>query len=121
VTDEVTLVVPAEEDFHPVVHLVVGGLAAKLDLTMDALADLQIAHDALLAQRSDDEDIEVRVVIDGGVLHTTVGPFPAGIADELERDSGELGLGRVLETVCAAVDVEVLDGDVWLELTHAGG
>jgi len=56
VSDEITLVVPAQEDFRPIVHLVVGGLAVRLDLTMDALEDLQVALDALLARRDDEGD-----------------------------------------------------------------
>ena len=31
-TDEIRLVLPAEEDFHPVAHLVLGGLGARHEL-----------------------------------------------------------------------------------------
>ena len=40
-TDEIKLILPAQEDFHPVAHLVVGGLAARLELTYEQLEDLQ--------------------------------------------------------------------------------
>ena len=53
-SDEITLVFPAQEDFHPVAHLVVGGLAARLELTYEQLEDLQVAVDALLGCRDDE-------------------------------------------------------------------
>jgi anti-sigma regulatory factor (Ser/Thr protein kinase) len=116
-SDEITLVLPAQEDFRPIVHLVVGGLAVRLDLTMDALEDLQVALDALLVRRDDDGDVTVRVVFDERVMRATVGPLPSAILDDFERDGNELGLRRVLETVCEAVDVEERNGEAWVELT----
>jgi len=100
VNDEVTLVIPADEDFRPIVHLVVGGLAVRLDLTMDALEDLQVALDALLARRDDMGDVHVSMLFDDQRMRATVGPLPLRVIDDLERDSDGLGLRRVLETVC---------------------
>jgi anti-sigma regulatory factor (Ser/Thr protein kinase) len=115
-SDEITLVLPAQEDFRPIVHLVVGGLAVRLDLTMDALEDLQVALDALLARRDDDGDVTVRVVFDDQTMRATVGPFPSAILEDFERDGNELGLRRVLETVCEGFDVEERNGEAWVEL-----
>lgn len=114
--DEIVLVVPAQEDFRPIVHLVVGGLAVRLDLTMDTLEDLQVALDALLARRDDDGDVNVRVVFDEQAMRATVGPLPAAILDDFERDGNELGLRRVLETVCESFEVEDRNGEAWIEL-----
>ena len=36
-SDEIRLVLPAQEDFHPIAHLVVGGLGARLELTFEQL------------------------------------------------------------------------------------
>jgi hypothetical protein len=116
VSDEIVLVVPAQEDFRPIVHLVVGGLAVRLDLTMDALEDLQVALDALLARRDDEGDVTVRVVFDEQAMRATVGPLPSAILDDFERDGNELGLRRVLETVCESYDVEERNGEAWIEL-----
>jgi anti-sigma regulatory factor (Ser/Thr protein kinase) len=116
-SDEITLVVPAQEDFRPIVHLVVGGLAVRLDLTMDALEDLQVALDALLARRDDEGDVVVRVVFDAQVMRATVGPLPSALLDDLERDGNELGLRRVLETVCDTFEIEERNGELWVELT----
>ncbi|HLX19293.1 MAG TPA: hypothetical protein VKR23_04000 [Gaiellaceae bacterium] len=119
-SDEITLVVPAQQDFRPIVHLVVGGLAVRLDLTMDTLEDLQVALDALLARREDDGDVNVRLLIGDSGLSTTVGPLPASLVDDIDRDGGELTLRRVLETVCDSFEVEERDGSAWVELTKAG-
>lgn len=115
-SDEIVLVVPAQEDFRPIVHLVVGGLAVRLDLTMDVLDDLQVALDALLARRDDDGDVTVRVVFDEQAMRATIGPLPAAIRDDFERDGNELGLRRVLETVCETFEVEERNGEAWIEL-----
>ena len=116
-SDEITLVVPAQEDFRPIVHLVIGGLAVRLDLTMDALEDLQVALDALLARRDDEGDVVVRVVFDDQVMRATVGPLPSAILEDIERDGNELGLRRVLETVCETFELEERNGEAWVELT----
>jgi anti-sigma regulatory factor (Ser/Thr protein kinase) len=117
VSDEITLVVPAQEDFRSIVHLVIGGLAVRLDLTMDALEDLQVALDALLVRRDDEGDVVVRVVFDEQVMRATVGPLPSAILEDIERDGNELGLRRVLETVCETFELEERNGEAWVELT----
>ena len=116
-TDEITLTVPAQEDFRQIAHLVVGGLGARLDLTYEDLDDLQTALDALLGMRDDDGDIEVVVGQQDGEIRTSVGPFAEGDVDELESESTALGLRRVLETVSDGFDVERRDGSVWVLLT----
>ena len=41
--DEITLTLPRDRDFHRVAHLVLGGLAVRLELTIETLEDLQLA------------------------------------------------------------------------------
>ena len=50
-SDEIVLTLPRERRFYDVAHLVVSGLGARLNLTMDNLADLQLALDGLLPRR----------------------------------------------------------------------
>jgi anti-sigma regulatory factor (Ser/Thr protein kinase) len=116
-SDEIQLVLPAEEDFRHIAHLVVGGLGARVDLTFEDLEDLQVALDALLACRHDGGDVSVVFRILEGAVRTDVGPFPEEAVEELARDDDELGLRRVLETVCDKVEVERRDGGSWVELT----
>ncbi|HEY2542113.1 MAG TPA: hypothetical protein VGH92_03590 [Gaiellaceae bacterium] len=116
-SDEITLVVPAQEDFRPIVHLVVGGLAVRLDLTMDALEDLQVALDALLARRDDDGEVNVRIGFDEQTMRATVGPLPSTVLEDFEHQGNDLGLRRVLDTVCESVEVEERGGEAWVVLT----
>jgi hypothetical protein len=118
-SDEITLVLPASEDFHPVAHLVVGGLAARLELTYEQLEDWQVAVEALLGCRDDDGDVSVVVAVEPDVIRATVGPFAPHALAELERDATDFGLRRVLETVTDSVEVEERDNGAWVALTKA--
>jgi anti-sigma regulatory factor (Ser/Thr protein kinase) len=110
VTDEITLTLPRDADFHRVAHLVLGGLAVRMDLTVENLEDLQIALDSILG-RSELEagEITVRMAVRDGALETLVGPLDRSVLDEIEREQdNELSLRRVLEST---VDDVHVDGD----------
>jgi hypothetical protein len=117
VNDEIDLVLPAQEDFRHIAHLVMGGLAARLDLTYEQLEDLQVALEAVLGCRDDAGEISVRLAVGHGAVRTTVGPFAAQALDELDADEPTLGLRRVLETVADSVEVSEHDGASYVELT----
>ena len=114
--DEIRLVIPAEEDFRPIAHLVTGGLAMRLDVTYDDLDDLQVGIEALLTLREDMDDLVVSLSADAGVLRASLGPFPPEKVNETDS-AGGLDLRRVLETVCDTHEVEERDGAAWVELT----
>ena len=116
--DEITLTLPVEEEFQRVAHLVLGGLAIRLDITFEHLEDLQLALDGLLERRGEGE-ITVCVTVDDGLLRTTVGPFAGGALADLDREDPSLGLRRILETVCDGFEVEERDGAPWVSLTKA--
>ena len=115
-TEEIRLVIPAEEDFRPIAHLVTGGLAMRLDVTYDDLDDLQVGIEALLALRDDAGDLVVSLSAADGVLHASLGPFSPEEVHAAGSDDG-LDLRRVLETVCDTHEVEERDGGAWVELT----
>jgi anti-sigma regulatory factor (Ser/Thr protein kinase) len=115
-TDEIRLVLPAEEDFHAVAHLVVGGLGARHQLTLEQLEDIQVALDALLGCREDDGEIVLTVRVEDEGVRAEVGPFAAGALAELEGEGLALGLRRVLETVCDAFEIEERDAGSWVQL-----
>jgi hypothetical protein len=115
--DEIRLVIPAEEDFRPIAHLVTGGLASRLDVTYDDLEDLQVAVEAVLALRDDTGDLTVVLSADGGVLRAALGPFPPDALQADASGSGGLDLERVLETVCDSHEVELREDGAWVELT----
>jgi anti-sigma regulatory factor (Ser/Thr protein kinase) len=111
--DEISLTLPADDAFRRVAHLVLGGLAVRLDLTYESLEDLELALDTLLERSPDDEDVTVRVRVEGDELRTTVSPVPADVVRELDRDPGDaLGIRRILETVSDRI--EIGNGDVHL-------
>jgi hypothetical protein len=74
VTDEITLVVPAQEDFHRIALLVMGGLGARLDLTYEDLDDLQTALESLLGCRDETDEINGASALVVGGVRTTIGP-----------------------------------------------
>ena len=116
--DEIRLVIPAEEDFRPIAHLVTGGLAMRLDLTYDDLEDLQVAIEALLGLRDDEHELTVVLTIVDGVLRVELGPFdPPALQEDPEADSSGLDLRRVLDTVTDSHEVETRDGGTWVQLT----
>jgi len=109
VTDEITLTLPREPEFHRVAHLVLGGLAVRLNLTIENLEDLELALDAILGRTDPDAgDITVRMTPRDGELETIVGPLTADVLDESEHegDDGELGLRRVLESTVDDIHVD---------------
>jgi hypothetical protein len=108
--DEITLTFPPRQDFHRVAHLVLGGLAVRIDLTVENLEDLQIALDSILDGTDADGDVvTVRMLVRDGALETTIGPLPSRLLAEVEREQdGQLGLRRVLDST---VDDVLVDGD----------
>ncbi len=106
--DEITLTIPRDRDFHRVAHLVLGGLAVRLDLTIENLEDLEIALDAIL-DRTDPEtgDITVQMSLREGALETSVGPLGSKLLDEIEQEqNGALSLRRVLDSTVDDVHVD---------------
>ena len=118
--DRIVLTLPPEPDFYGVAHLVVGGLAARLDLTFEELEDLQVALDELLGSRAGDDAVTVSVLVTPEEIATSVGPFAAeALRRELERNGESVGLRRVLETVADRVELDERDGGQWVELTKS--
>jgi anti-sigma regulatory factor (Ser/Thr protein kinase) len=120
VTDSVKLTVPHTRPYHHVVHLVVGGLATRLNLSYEHLEDLQLALDGLLGNDgyAAGDEITVEVAIREEGIEMLIGPLDAGklepdLAERDEPDAG-VGLRRLLTTVVAGVEVERRDGAGWV-------
>ena len=119
-TDVVTLQLPRDRDFFGVAHLVLGGFAARLNLSFESLDDLETALDAVLERASSNGHVTVKLCLDEGSLRASVGPILGdALRGELEREPGdEVTLRRILDTV---VDGYELDPDGWLELRKRVG
>jgi hypothetical protein len=106
--DEITLTLPREREFHRVVHLVLGGLALRHELTIEALEDLQLALGAILDRAGAHGQVTVSLSLHDGALEAQVGPVDVVRELERELDDEELSLRRVLSAV---VDDVAVDGD----------
>jgi hypothetical protein len=115
--DEISLTLPADEEFRRVAHLVLGGLAVRLDLSFESLEDLELALDSLLERFGDEEKITLRVQVRDGELRTVVGPFHSVRAELDDGGADALGLSRILGAVCDSVEITDHDDAEWVELT----
>jgi anti-sigma regulatory factor (Ser/Thr protein kinase) len=115
--DQITLTLPRERPFFGVAHLVLGGLAVRLDLSYDELEDLQVALAELLRRRENEGEITLVVRVSDQELEASIGPFDASFVDELREDAGQgVGLRRVLDTVVDDVEVTEREGQPWVAL-----
>jgi hypothetical protein len=118
VPDTVEITIPRERDFSIVAELVVGGIAARHDVTLEVLDDVQLALGSLL-EHNEDDDGEVRVLlrVGGDAIEVSVGPVGERTVAELDGDSGEtLGLRRLLDATVDGTTVSERDGGAWVEL-----
>ena len=114
-SDMIKLTIPREQPLNEVAHLVIGGVAARLNLTFESIDDLETALDAVLEHASHDGEVTVELLLDEGAIVTRVGPFQAdALRAALERDEDVVGLRRILDTV---VDGYEVGGDGWLQMT----
>jgi hypothetical protein len=121
VTPAIRLRIPNERPFHGVARLVVGGLAARHNLSYEALEDLQLALVTVLEgdRYAATDEIRVELEVLDDAIAMAIGPLhgDAVRADLEESSDGDLGLGRLLGTLVEDADVEVrADGD-WLRLS----
>ncbi len=118
VVEEIVVTIPRERPFGTVAGLVLGGVAARHELTLDVLDDLQLALETLLDRVDDDGEVNVVLRVETGTIGASIGPFPHESVAELERESdGTLGLRRLLETTVDDVELTDRDDGWWVELT----
>jgi hypothetical protein len=104
--DEITLTLPHEREFHRVAHLVLGGLAVRLELTIETLEDLQLALSTILDRAKGGGEVTVSMALVDGTLETCVGPVDLSELAEGAEEDETLSLRRILWTVVDDVQVE---------------
>ena len=113
--ERISLEVPATLSALSTVRMVLGGLGARLDFSLDDLDDLFLATDRLLEAALDAEELDslrVLVKVDGTALRITAGAFSS---DEL-RDQvavtpgGCIDLCTLLQRLVDEVVVQEEDG-----------
>jgi hypothetical protein len=121
VTQAIELRIPNEPPFHGVARLVVGGLAARHNLSYEALEDLQLALVTILESDGYTAGGEVRVELEVAdeAIAMAIGPLNGDTvrADLKESSEGNLGLGRLLGTLVEDAAVEAREDGDWLRLS----
>ncbi len=108
-SEEITLTIPRAREFHRVAHLVLGGLAVRVDLTLESLQDLELAVDSILdrIEPTQTDSVTVRMRLADGSLQMVIGPLSSRVLAEIEREpDDELGLRRVLDGTVDDVHVD---------------
>ena len=120
-TQAIELRIPNERPFHGVARLVVGGLAARHNLSYEALEDLQLALVTVLEGDAYSTAAEIRVELEvtDEAIAMAIGPLNGeAVRADLEQSSdGDLGLGRLLGTLVEDVGVEAREDGDWLRLS----
>ncbi len=103
------------------VRLIVGGVAERADFGFEAMDDLQLAVERLLAEAEADGEVTLSFELKPDGIRTRVGPLrEGGLAQALQEDDeapGSLPLGRILATVVDSYGVELAaDGDIVVRL-----
>jgi hypothetical protein len=121
--DEIVLTLPRERPFYAVAHLVLGGLAARHNLTVEHLEDLKLAVDSVLAEEDGSGgDVTVRLRIHDSTIEAQIGPFSGSLPAELEREQeGQVGLRRILAAVVDDVRLADEQGQTWVTLAKSVG
>ena len=121
--DAITLSIPHTKAYHGVARLVVGGLAARLDLSYEHLEDLQLALESVLERDGyvAGEEVTVRLVVEpDAVAHGDRSArrrrAPRRSRPDVGRRRRGIPLSRLLSTLVEDVALEDVDGGHWLRL-----
>lgn len=92
------------------IRLIVGGVAERADFDFEAMDDLQLAVERLLAEAGADGEVRLSFELKGDGIRTRIGPLhEQGLAEALQDRAGPPGtlpLGRILATVVDSYGLE---------------
>ena len=122
--DEFTITIPRERAVLRLWSgLVVGGIAARHEVTLDVLDDLQLALDGLLERTTTPTRAGSTIESCASRAARSRPPSARSTRDdaaELEEDAGDaLGLRRLLETVVDSVALDRAGRRPWVEFRRA--
>jgi anti-sigma regulatory factor (Ser/Thr protein kinase) len=119
-SEAIILSIPRERAFHGVARLVVGGVAARYELSFEHMDDLQLALASVLENDGygAGSEVTVRITIHPESISMGIGPLNA---QELRRDleaepADEISLHRLLSTLVDTVELEEGEDGGWLRL-----
>lgn len=109
--DRVTLSAPAENGFHTLLRLVVGGIGSRSSLSYEQTSELQLAVEALVSNRTTTGGtVVLEAGIDGPSVTVLVGPF---------QTADDPAARRAIERLVDEVRLVQSDGGDWVELSVA--
>lgn len=117
----IELTTPVDRAWDPVVRLVLGGIADRVDLPFEELDDLQLAVERLRAEAGSQKTLKIAVEVAERGVRVRLGPLrERAIAAALQGPEpvpGELSLRRILDTVVDSFGVEeAADGELVVRL-----
>ncbi len=120
--DTVTLTLPRGAGYLALLHLVLGGIALRKDLSFDDLDDVQLAVDSILAEDPGRVgDVEMKVSLEEEGLRIRLAAFSnqsmkaslGGSSRSPAPEPQHLDMGVLLESLCDSFVVEDLRGDCY--------
>ncbi len=119
--DRIALKAPLDEVFAPVVRLIIGGIAERADFGFEAMDDLQLAIERLLAEADSDGRVSMSFDLVPGGIRARIGPLRetglAGALQDPDVGAGRLTLRRILNTVVDSFGVDdATDGEIVVRL-----
>jgi anti-sigma regulatory factor (Ser/Thr protein kinase) len=116
---------PLDIAFQGVVRLIVGGIAEQANFGFEAMDDLQLAIERLLAETGGDGRVRISFELGDGVVRTRIGPLREGrlsaALQEPDSNPGTLSLARILSAVVDSFGVEpAVDGQIVVRLEKLG-
>lgn len=108
---------PRERPYYGVAHLVLGGVAARLDLTVEHLEELELALDGLLDRREGGREVTLTIRVVPGGLAAELGPFGEQLRTEIDGGPGDgVSLRRLLDAVVDQYSLDERDDGTWIEV-----
>ena len=125
-SDRIAVQMPLDGAFLPVVRVIIGGIAERANFGFEAMDDLQLAVERLLAEAGSLGHVSLAFEVEEGHIRTSVGPLHSdSLAEALQEADvapGKLTLARILHTVVSSYGVEhVADGHMVVRLEKFTG
>lgn len=116
---------PLDLAFHGVVRLIVSGITEQANFGFEAMDDLQLAIERLLAEAGGDGRVKISFELGDGSVRTRIGPLREGrLAEALQEPEGHAGtlpLAQILSAVVDSFGVEpAIDGQIVVRLEKLG-
>jgi hypothetical protein len=119
VGEGLSLTMAGERRHLGVARLLVGGLAARLDLPYEQMDDLQLAAESVLAAGivgAGDGELVLELELRDDAVEIRIAPFDPSSFERADREDGGLSLERLLAALVDDARVSRRDGLDWLVL-----